>query len=122
MKKRSIKKFRHNKNKTAKHVGGLTIGRGNVPLYYNNNELFCDVCKTNNYEEIPSAIDKSKFREVLTSMFFGNNTQTIDNTSVIMYVCNTCGNCRIIRNKDPLKITITNAANPALQLPVQVKA
>ena len=97
------RKNRRNQKKT----GGLApLFENNTPvsLSYNGTDVNCDVCSSNNYLTIQSSIDKSKLRTVVRDMFFGENSGELDNTSVIMYVCNICGNCRITRNIQPLQI------------------
>jgi hypothetical protein len=100
--RKNIRKTRRNYQK-----GGKTTSDGNVKLSYNNNELKCAICRTNNYEEVIGSISKSKVRTVVRNFFLGSDTGDIDNTSVITYFCNNCGFCRMIRNVDPIKITAT---------------
>jgi hypothetical protein len=80
-----------------------------VKLVIQNNQgnIFdvpCDVCKNNNYNEVLGSIGKSKLRSGFGQVMFGDAADILDTTSVILYFCNFCGNCRIIRNKDPLRI------------------
>ena len=75
----------HN-TKLSKYGGKTTSIGSHVELTYDNKPLFCSNCQSNDYDEIIG---------------------TIDNTSIITYFCNTCGLCRMIRNKDPLMITST---------------
>jgi hypothetical protein len=98
------RRFRGNrKNRTYK--GGKTFASNkNVQLFYNNTEISCDVCKENNYKETIGTIDKSKVRSGVGQFFFGEAAEILDNTSIIIYTCNTCGLCKIIRNKDPIRI------------------
>lgn len=91
--------------KTKKMRGGKTFSSSNpVKLNYNGKDITCDVCNSNNYTETTGTISKSKVRQGFGNMFFGEAAEVIDNTSIIVYTCNTCGLCKIIRNKDPLMI------------------
>ena len=89
---------------------GKTTSDGNVKLQYNNNNTLTDVkcqnCFSNNYDEVIGSLGKSKARTIVGDIFFGDDMKNIDNTSIISYFCNTCGLCKMIRNKD-LKITAT---------------
>lgn len=93
--------------KLQKHKGGKTFSDGMVSLSYNGEPVLCDICKQNNYEETIGTIDKSKVRTAIRDFFLGSESGNIDNTSVIQYFCNTCGLCKIIRNKDPLVVKAT---------------
>jgi hypothetical protein len=102
-----MKSRRNNKKggKTRRLKGGKTFSSSvPVQLTYNNKEVICDVCSSNNYKEFTGSIDKSKVRQGFGQMFFGETADVLDNTSVIIYICNTCGMCKIIRNRDPLQI------------------
>ena len=102
-----MKTHRKNKKggKTKKIRGGKTWSSNKpVKLNYNGNDLNCQVCSSNNYTETIGALGKSKVRQGLGGLFFGEAAEVIDNTSVIIYTCNTCGLCKIIRNKDPISI------------------
>jgi hypothetical protein len=91
--------------KTRKTRGGKTFSSDKpVKLNYNNKQILCDVCQSNNYTETTGAFGKSKVRTGVNSVFFGEAAEILDTTSVIIYTCNTCGLCKIIRNKDPLLI------------------
>ena len=92
--------------KTRKLRGGKTFSSSQpVKLNYNGKDILCEVCSSNNYTETTGTIDKSKVRQGVGNFFFGEAADIIDNTSVIVYTCNTCGLCKIIRNKDPILIT-----------------
>ena len=94
------------KNKTRKIIGGKTFGsNAPVKLSYNGKAILCAVCGSNNYTENTGAFDKSKVRSGVGQIFFGDAAEILDTTSVIIYTCNGCGLCKIIRNKEPLKIT-----------------
>jgi hypothetical protein len=99
-------KNRKDVRKTRRNIqkGGKTTSDGNVKLSYNGNELKCTICGTNNYEEVIGSINKSKARTIIRNFLLGSETGDVDNTSVITYFCNTCGLCKMIRNKDPLQI------------------
>ena len=91
--------------KSRKLRGGKTFSSSNpVKLNYNGKDITCDICGTNNYTENTGTISKSKVRQGLGDIFFGEAAEIIDNTSIIIYTCNTCGLCKIIRNKDPILI------------------
>jgi hypothetical protein len=99
--RRNIKKG----GKTKKQRGGKTFATSKpVKLNYNGHDLNCQVCNSNNYTETIGALGKSKVRQGLGGLFFGEAAEVIDNTSIIIYTCNTCGLCKIIRNKDPISI------------------
>jgi hypothetical protein len=102
---------RKTRKTTHKTTGGKALEEGvPVKLVIQNNQgkdfdVPCDVCKNNNYTEDLGTIGKSKIESGLNAMFFDDPIQVLDTTSVILYSCNFCGNCRIIRNKDPIRIT-----------------
>jgi len=103
MKTRNIRN--NSKNRTCKKKGGKTFGSSKlVNIYYDDNNILCDVCKNDKYNEVIGALEKSKVRSGFGQFFFGEAAEILDNTSVIIYVCSNCGNCRIIRNTDKLKI------------------
>jgi hypothetical protein len=92
--------------KTRRIKGGKTFSSSTpVKLSYNGKDIPCDVCGINNYTENTGTISKSKVRQGFGGIFFGEAAEVIDNTSIIVYTCNTCGLCKIIRNKDPILIT-----------------
>ena len=94
------------KNKTLKIKGGKTISSSNsVKLNYHNKAIDCEVCGKNDYTENTGTFGKSKLRSGVGQFLFGDAADVLDTTSVIIYTCNTCGLCRIIRNKEPLVIT-----------------
>lgn len=91
--------------KTKKIIGGKTFSSSKpVKLNYKEKELKCEACESNNYTETTGTISKSKVRQGLGEVVFGEAAEIIDNTSVIIYTCNTCGLCKIVRNKEPLLI------------------
>jgi len=96
-----------NARKTRKRGGKTFASSKPVTLSYNNNPILCDVCKSTSYTEVIGTIDKSKVRSGIGQFFFGEAAEILDNTSVIIYTCNTCGMCKIIRNKDPIAIKAT---------------
>ena len=103
------KKANGGDRKTKKVRGGKTFSSNQpVKLNYDAKEIICEVCNNNNYTETIGTISKSKVRQGFGEFFFGEVADIIDNTSVIIYTCNGCGLCKIIRNKDPLRITATN--------------
>lgn len=105
-KKIKTKNLKTIKNKNQNLKGGKTMSSSSpVKLDYKGKDLVCDVCGTNNYTENTGAFDKSKVRSGVGQFFFGDAAEILDTTSVIIYTCNTCGLCKIIRNKDPLSIT-----------------
>ena len=88
-----------------KRVGGKAYGiSGNVKLSFKGKKVTCDVCKENDFKEKTGSFGKSKLRAGLGQAIFGESAEVLDTTSVIIYVCNNCGLCKIIRNKDPLLI------------------
>ena len=106
------RKYKKKGGKTRKLKGGKTFSSSSpVKLNYNNTEVKCNVCDNNNYTEFTGTIDKSKVRQGFGQMFFGEAADVLDNTSIIIYICNTCGMCKIIRNKDPLLIVASPINN-----------
>jgi hypothetical protein len=97
---------RRNRNSaTKKFRGGKTFASNkSVKLTYLGKSLPCEICQNETYEEIIGTLDKSKVRSGVGQLFFGDMAGIVDSTSVLIYVCKTCGYCRIIRNKDPIKI------------------
>ena len=106
-------KKRKNFRKTKKNYilqGGIGPGKttsdGNVKLQYKHEktsvftEVKCENCSSNNYNEVIGTLGKSKARTVVGDFFLGDDMKNIDNTSIISYFCNTCGLCKMIRNKD----------------------
>jgi ssDNA-binding Zn-finger/Zn-ribbon topoisomerase 1 len=99
------KKFLHKNNKTQKRVAGKMYGiSGNVKLTFNGKNVVCEICKENNYKEKTGSFGKSKIRSGVGEVIFGDVAEVLDTTSVIIYICNNCGLCKVIRNKDPLLI------------------
>jgi hypothetical protein len=100
----------HKKNikcgrKTKKIIGGKTISSNKpVKITYKEKEILCEICSSNNYTENTGTISKSKVRQGVGNVLFGEAAEVLDNTSVIIYTCNTCGLCKIVRNKEPLSI------------------
>ena len=92
-------------NKTRKIKAGKMFGSNqSVQLSYQNNLINCEVCAANNYTENTGTISKSKVRQGVGNVLFGEAAEVLDNTSVLIYTCNTCGLCKIVRNKEPLYI------------------
>jgi hypothetical protein len=105
MKTRRNNKKGGKSRKLRKLIGGKTLSSSTpVKLNYNGKDIICEICNSNNYTENTGTISKSKVRQGLGDIFFGEAAQVLDNTSVIIYTCNTCGLCKIIRNKDPILI------------------
>jgi ssDNA-binding Zn-finger/Zn-ribbon topoisomerase 1 len=105
---RTSRKFniKGGKNKTLKNKGGKAISSSkSVKLNYHNKGIDCEVCEKNDYTENTGTFGKSKLRSGVGQFIFGDAADVLDTTSVIIYTCNTCGLCRIIRNKDPISIT-----------------
>jgi hypothetical protein len=91
--------------RTRKTMGGKTFSQTKpVEIKYNNTYVVCDLCKHKEFTENTGSFGKSKVRSTAAQVFLGDLAETIDTTSVIIYTCNECGLCKIIRNKDPLKI------------------
>jgi ssDNA-binding Zn-finger/Zn-ribbon topoisomerase 1 len=102
----STRKYNKKGGKTRKLRGGKGISSsGAVKLKYKEKEVACDVCGRNHYTENTGAFGKSKLRSGVGQIFLGEAAEILDTTSVIIYTCNTCGLCKIIRNKEPLLIT-----------------
>lgn len=98
-------KYNKKARKTRKIRGGKTFSSSApVKLTYNGKNIACDICQSNNYKETTGAFGKSKVRTGVGSVIFGESAEILDTTSVIIYTCNTCGLCKIIRNKEPLLI------------------
>jgi hypothetical protein len=92
--------------KTKKLRGGKTWSSDKpVKLNYNGRDILCEICSSNNYTETTGTLGKSKVRQGFSGLFFGEAAEVIDSTSIIVYTCNTCGLCKVIRNKDPILIT-----------------
>ena len=101
----TTKKNKTRKNKTRKILGGKTFSQTKpVEIKYQNRNVVCDLCKNKEFTENTGSFGKSKVRSTAAQVFLGDLAETIDTTSVIIYTCNECGLCKIIRNKDPLKI------------------
>ena len=104
-----MKTYRNNRKshrKTKKTIGGKTFSSNKpVKLNYNEKEINCEVCNSNNYTENTGTISKSKVRQGVGNVFFGEAAEILDNTSIIIYtILHNCGLCRIVRNKDPVLI------------------
>jgi ssDNA-binding Zn-finger/Zn-ribbon topoisomerase 1 len=100
-------KYRKNikKTNTRKNRGGKLYGTsGNVKLTFHNKKVDCEICGSNDYTEKTGAFGKSKIRSGLGQMMFGDAADVLDTTSVIIYICNNCGLCKVIRNREPLLI------------------
>jgi len=92
-------------NKTKKRTAGKSYGTsGNVKLTFNDKNVVCEICKENNYKEKTGSFGKSKLRSGIGQAIFGDAADVLDTTSVIIYICNNCGLCKVIRNRDPLQI------------------
>jgi ssDNA-binding Zn-finger/Zn-ribbon topoisomerase 1 len=101
----ATRKYNKKGCKTRKNKGGKAISSsGAVKLKYKEKEVICDVCGSNHYTENTGSFGKSKVRSGVGQIFLGEAAEILDTTSVIIYTCNTCGLCKIIRNKDPLLI------------------
>ena len=102
------RKTRKNRKRTSGGASGFLGALGlNAPVFekkdgvslsYNSKAITCDVCSNNNYLEIQSSINKSKVRGFVRDAIFGEDSGEIDNTSITLYVCQTCGYCKIVRN------------------------
>jgi len=102
---RTYRKYNKSGRKTKRVMGGKTISSSKpVKLTYNVKEIFCDICQSNNYTENTGTISKSKVRQGVGQVFFGEAAEILDNTSIIIYTCNKCGLCKIVRNKEPFLI------------------
>lgn len=108
----SKKRYNRTKTRTRKIKGGKMISSDkNVQLNYQKKMINCEVCGKNNYKETTGTFGKSKIRSGVGDLLFGDSANILDTTSVIIYTCNNCGLCRIIRNKEPLQINITELQN-----------
>jgi ssDNA-binding Zn-finger/Zn-ribbon topoisomerase 1 len=93
------------KKKTKKNLAGKLYGTsGNVKLTYNDKSVLCEVCNENNYKEKTGSFGKSKVRSGIGEVFFGDVAEVLDTTSIIIYICNQCGLCKVIRNREPILI------------------
>jgi len=102
----STRKYNKKGGKTRRLRAGKAISSSSaVKLKYKEKEVLCDVCGSNHYTENTGSFGKSKLRSGVGQIFLGEAADVLDTTSVIIYTCNTCGLCKIIRNKDPLLIT-----------------
>ena len=102
----STRKYNKKGGKSRRLRAGKAISSsGAVKLKYKEKEVVCDVCRSNHYTENTGSFGKSKLRSGVGQIFLGEAADVLDTTSVIIYTCNTCGLCKIIRNKDPLLIT-----------------
>jgi len=102
----ATRKYHKKGGKTRRFKGGKSISSsGAVKLKYKEKEVVCDVCGSNHYTENTGAFGKSKLRSGVGQMFLGEAAEILDTTSVIIYTCNTCGLCKIVRNKNPIMIT-----------------
>ena len=89
-------------------VGGKTLSSSEpVKLTYEQRDINCEICGSNNYTENTGTLNKSKVRSGLGHMFFGDIADVVDNTSVIIYTCNKCSYCRMVRNLDK-RLVIAN--------------
>lgn len=108
----SKKVHKKHSNKTRKIKGGKIFSANkNVQLNYQGKPINCEVCGVNNYTENTGTFGKSKVRSGVGQFFFGDAADVLDTTSVIIYTCNNCGLCRIIRNKDPIQIIAEQLQN-----------
>jgi ssDNA-binding Zn-finger/Zn-ribbon topoisomerase 1 len=102
----STRKYNKKGGKTRRFKGGKSISSSvAVKLKYKEKEVVCDVCGSNHYTENTGAFGKSKLRSGVGQIFLGEAAEILDTTSVIIYTCNTCGLCKIVRNKNPIMIT-----------------
>ena len=112
MKNRTTKQ-RQSINKTRKTTGGKTFSSNNpVNLHYINNPIVCYVCGHNTYSETVGTINKSKARSGVGQFIFGDLADVIDNTSIILYTCNQCGMCKMVRNREPHMIIASDVRPP----------
>jgi ssDNA-binding Zn-finger/Zn-ribbon topoisomerase 1 len=100
------RKYVKNVNKKTRNCRGgkAFASSSHVKLSYHDKDIVCEICRSNNYTENTGAFGKSKVRSGIGQLFLGDAADVLDTTSVIIYTCNTCGLCRIIRNKDPILI------------------
>lgn len=86
-------------------IGGYQLSNEIGELSCANITINCQICENKIYEKVVSTIGKSKMRTGAVGMLFGNSvaTETLNNTSVDMYICQKCGNCRVVRNVAPFK-------------------
>lgn len=102
----ATRKYNKKCGKTRRLRGGKAISSSvAVKLKYKEKEVVCDVCGSDNYTENTGAFGKSKLRSGVGQIFLGEAAEILDTTSVIIYTCNTCGLCKIVRNKNPIMIT-----------------
>jgi hypothetical protein len=99
--------MKKHKNTRKLRNGGKTFASHKpVEIYYNDKKIMCDICKHHIYDEIIGTLGKSKVRSGMVEFAFGEIGEVLDTTSIIVYVCKQCGNCRTIRNSDDNKMSI----------------
>ena len=99
--KKTIRRYKSKSKKNISMKGGASK---EVPLSYNGKLILCEICNHKYYEEISGTLGKSKMRSTVGQFIFGDYAGTIDNTSLLLYVCKQCGYCRIVRDRSDKKI------------------
>ena len=111
--KKTIRRYKSKSKKNISMKGGASK---EVPLSYNGKLILCEICNHKYYEEISGTLGKSKLRSTAGQFIFGDYAGTIDNTSLLLYVCKQCGYCRIVRDNKGTMITTNDVVeNPMLQ-------
>lgn len=101
----ATRKYNIKSGKSKKLRGGKTFSSSSpVKLTYKEKAVVCDVCGSNNYTETTGAFSKSKVRSGVGQIFLGEAAEILDTTSVVIYTCNTCNLCKVIRNIEPVLI------------------
>jgi predicted RNA-binding Zn-ribbon protein involved in translation (DUF1610 family) len=98
----SIKNINATYNKTFS--GGKSTGTP-VELEYKGTAVNCRVCGENEYKEYSGTIGRSKVRALAGMFFFGDLIDTLDNSSILLYTCITCGTARIVKDGKRRQIT-----------------
>ena len=107
-KQKQQKRNRQTYRRQRRHVpriGGYQLSNETGELSCAGSIINCEICGNKIYEKVVSTIGKSKMRTGAVGVLLGNSvaTETFNNTSVDMYVCQKCGNCRIVRNVGDFK-------------------
>lgn len=107
IKQKLLRKNIKNTTRKKSHGGKTFASSKPIKLFYKSKQLLCEVCNHDMYEEIIGTLGKSKVRSGLAEMVLGDFGKILDTTSIIVYVCKDCGNCKMIRNTDDDKMVIT---------------
>ncbi len=101
---KSIKNIKPTYSKTFS--GGKSTGTP-VELEYKGAAVNCRVCGENQYKEYSGTIGRSKVRSLVGLFFLGDLIDTLDNSSILLYTCITCGTSRIVKDDKRRQINAT---------------